>query len=214
MVDGLLQKIELDTLTTEELQDGLNQIKIFSQLSTKSIRKIEVLTQEILLKGKTDKSCEIEPFDLNLLIKNEVNFLKYTSPFVNAKVTIDTDLTLDPIYISARKHDIVQVFENLAHNAIESMNGEGKVQISTFCEQGFAYFSISDTGSGIEKEHLSEIFEPFFTTKKSTDKLTFFGGTGLGLHSCKKLVDSYKGSITIKGDLNPGSQFTVKLPTL
>lgn len=213
-VDDLLKKIQLDLLTTDDLKRELNQIKSFSQLNAKSIKKIEALSQDILVKGKADKSHNIEPFDLNELIKNEIRFLKYTSPFVKSEIIIDINLSETPILISARKHDVVQIFENLVHNAMESMNGKGHVLINTVCEQNFCCFHISDTGPGIDKSHLAKIFEPFFTTKKTTDEFVFFGGTGLGLHSCKKLVESYHGTITVDGNLNPGSKFTVKLPTI
>lgn len=210
LADSLLENI--DNFTTEELREQLKEIRKFSELTVKSIRGVDTLSQEILAKGKTDNSHDIESFNLNKLIEDEVKFLGYTSPVVCSKITVGLNLNPKQIMISARRHDIVQVFENLTHNAIESIAAEGKVEISTDCDAEFAYFSISDTGSGITKENLNKIFEPFFTTKKTTDKLTFFGGTGLGLHSCKTLIDSYKGDIVIDGHLNPGSKFTVKLP--
>jgi len=212
-VDNLLKKIHLDLLTPEELNNELLQIKTFSRLNAESVRKIVTLSQDILVKAKADKSHEIESFDLNNLIRNEVRFLKYTAPFVKSQINIELNLSEAPILISARKHDIIQIFENLVHNAIEIMKGEGQIVIRTVLEQDAAYFYISDTGPGIDPMHLEKIFEPFFTTKKETDEFVYFGGAGLGLHSCKRLIESYGGSISVNGNLNPGSEFMLKLVT-
>jgi signal transduction histidine kinase len=211
-VDNLLEKTDKNTLTTQELRKELEQIKFFAEITTKSIQKIEALSKEILTKGKADKSHDIETFDLNELIRNEINFLKYTSPFIKSKIDISIDLNDDPILISARKHDIVQVFENLVHNALESIKKEGKITIESNKDDKFAYFQISDTGPGIPKQKIQQIFEPFFTTKNTGEKNAFFGGTGLGLHSCKKIIDLYHGEINVDGNLKPGSKFSVKLP--
>ena len=64
---------------------------------------------------------------------------------------------------------------------------------------------ISDTGSGICKEHLENIFNPFFTTKDS--------GTGLGLAICKSIIERHNGEITVESREGIGTTFIITFNT-
>ena len=66
--------------------------------------------------------------------------------------------------------------------------------------------TVSDTGDGIAKQHLSRIFDPFFTTKPVGD------GTGLGLSICFGIAERHGGTIEVDSALGHGSTFTVRLP--
>ena len=99
------------------------------------------------------------------------------------------------------------VFNNLFINALQSMGGKGgHLGIKILPDSGgkFVDFEISDTGSGISEEHLSNIFEPYFSTKET--------GTGLGLAIVQKIVDIHNGKIEVESTEGVGTKFTVKLP--
>jgi signal transduction histidine kinase len=109
-------------------------------------------------------------------------------------------------------HDqLKQVFVNLCLNSIEAMGEGGTLTITVESNSGDEEWAstliieISDTGTGIPTEHLSNIFEPFFTLK---DK-----GTGVGLAICQGIIDYHRGSIaaTNRAD-SPGAIFTLTLP--
>jgi signal transduction histidine kinase len=109
-------------------------------------------------------------------------------------------------------HDqLKQVFVNLCLNSIEAMGEGGALIIAVGGDSrqeertSKLIIEISDTGTGIPAEHLSNIFEPFFTLK---DK-----GTGLGLAICQGIIDYHRGSIaaTNRAD-SPGAIFTLILP--
>jgi len=68
----------------------------------------------------------------------------------------------------------------------------------------YAVVRVSDTGQGIPAEHLDKLFYPFFTTKKH--------GSGVGLSTAKKIVDSHRGVIDVASRLGEGTTFTVRLP--
>jgi signal transduction histidine kinase len=65
--------------------------------------------------------------------------------------------------------------------------------------------TVDDNGTGIPEELYDRIFEPNFTSKTS--------GTGLGLTMVRKMVEDYKGEISVKSELGKGSTFTISLPT-
>jgi signal transduction histidine kinase len=101
---------------------------------------------------------------------------------------------------------IERVISNLAKNAIDSIEKNGTVGISTELEEGFIKLRVSDTGRGISGVDMERIFEPFFTTKEIDQ------GCGLGLTVVNEIVKYYNGTIKVKSKLNQGTTFTVKLP--
>jgi len=74
-------------------------------------------------------------------------------------------------------------------------------------------FIVRDFGCGISQEKLPRIFEPFYTTKQGPDD-SGKGGTGLGLSSCKTIIEQHQGSIRVESTEGKGTAFTVKLPTI
>jgi len=121
-----------------------------------------------------------------------------------------------------------QVFENLVVNAVEAMESDGKVKISACLVpaprgssvpyrpperresdpwssfEHFAVVRVSDDGPGIPEAERDRIFYPFFTTKKQ--------GSGVGLSTVKKIVDSHRGLIDVERSEAGGALFTVRLP--
>jgi signal transduction histidine kinase len=98
-----------------------------------------------------------------------------------------------------------QVWSNLIHNAIQAMNGQGKLEINVFQEDNHVVTQIIDSGCGIKPEIKDKIFQPFFTTKPPGE------GSGLGLDIVGKIIAKHQGSI--KFNSQPGrTQFNVLLP--
>jgi signal transduction histidine kinase len=97
------------------------------------------------------------------------------------------------------------VIENLCKNAIDAMDGKGKITIDIFENDKNIFVDFSDTGKGIPKGKLKTVFEPGFTTKKR--------GWGLGLSLCKRIIENYhKGKISVKkSDPNAGTTFQIVL---
>lgn len=99
-----------------------------------------------------------------------------------------------------------QVFMNLIGNAIDAIEGPGRVTIQTWDNVENFYVSIADTGTGIPNEIRERIFEPFFTTKTVGD------GTGLGLAISYRIITSLKGEITVDTNQDGGTVFTLSVP--
>ncbi len=111
----------------------------------------------------------------------------------------------DPAVIDAFHDELNQVWTNLVHNALQAMNGKGRLDVSVRLEASDVRVSITDSGTGIPKEILGRIFEPFFTTKPVGE------GSGLGLSISRDIVRKHGGTIEV--DSEPGRTcFTVRLP--
>jgi signal transduction histidine kinase len=102
--------------------------------------------------------------------------------------------------------ELNQVWTNLVHNALQAMNGVGKLTIKiVLSDDNTVSVSIKDTGVGIPKEMHEKIFEPFYTTKPQGE------GSGLGLDIVKRIVEKHKGKIILNSE--PGNtEFKVILP--
>jgi len=95
------------------------------------------------------------------------------------------------------------VFDNIIMNAVEANNERGEVSIRIKDINNEIIIEIEDSGSGVPQELMTKIFEPLFTTKQR--------GTGLGLASCKRIIEQHGGSIYVK---TKPSIFSIKLPKL
>lgn len=105
------------------------------------------------------------------------------------------------------EHDpsqIEQMLLNLLLNALQAIDGAGRVDVRLESRDGKAILTVADTGRGIPTEHLKKIFRPFFTTKGH--------GTGLGLSLARRIVETHGGHIEVHSALQKGTTFTVTLP--
>ena len=93
------------------------------------------------------------------------------------------------------------VFTNLLNNACYAVNDDGQIQIRIIENDDHVLIEIEDSGKGIPENEIEQIFDPLFTTKQT--------GTGLGLSSCKSIVEAHEGKISVRN--NP-TTFIVQLP--
>ena len=113
----------------------------------------------------------------------------------------EENLPTIPLFVS----EMNQVWTNLIDNAIDAMEKDGTLTVSTRTEGDHLRVDVEDTGSGIPPDIQSSVFDPFFTTK-GVGK-----GTGLGLDIARKIVEQHHGSITLESE--PGhTQFTMCFP--
>ncbi len=105
---------------------------------------------------------------------------------------------------------IKQVFLNLIDNAIKYTPENKNVHIKVSVGQSKSIISVKDEGVGIPEEDRERIFERFYRVDKARSRDV--GGTGLGLAITKHIVKSLGGSISVKSELEKGSEFIVTIP--
>jgi PAS domain S-box-containing protein len=108
------------------------------------------------------------------------------------------------IKIWADKTRLQQVFTNLIKNAMEAMDGGGKLVVSAEVRGDKAEIRFRDNGCGIPPENLAHLWEPYFSTKS--------GGSGLGLFICKNIVEAHMGNINVQSAPGAGTECTVAVP--
>lgn len=118
--------------------------------------------------------------------------------------TVEIQLPQEDIEVAVDVTNIEIVFVNLITNSMQAMNNVGKIKIESARTDDEIVIKVSDNGPGIPKENLSLIFEPLFTTKQT--------GTGLGLVSCKTIIEQHGGTISVDSGKEGGAVFIVTLP--
>jgi len=151
---------------------------------------------------------------VNALVRAVGEFL---SMVIGSRLELDLEFCEEDLNVIGDPVQLEQVIINLATNARDAIDENGKLVISTdrtmlsnpdvpggFRE--YAVIKVTDNGCGIEPDKAEMIFEPFFTTKREGK------GTGLGLYIVKDIIDRHKGVISCNSILGEGTEFEIKLP--
>jgi signal transduction histidine kinase len=118
------------------------------------------------------------------------------------EIILEEEPELPPV-----EHDpaqMQQVLLNLLLNALQAIDGAGRIRVQVLSHDNQALVSVTDTGRGIAPEHLASIFRPFFTTKGQ--------GTGLGLSLARRVIEDHAGKIEVTSQAGQGTQFLIWLP--
>ncbi len=152
--------------------------------------------------SKVGSAPKLEMRDIREVVEASVRYMKgRTSQRVVYEINDNTETR--KVMIS---EPLIQwVLENLSKNAVDAMEGEGRLTFNILNEDGKVVVEVSDTGKGMEKKMYKRIFEPGFTTKKR--------GWGLGLSLAKRIVTEYhKGRIFVKqSEVGRGTTFRIEL---
>lgn len=140
------------------------------------------------------KPPSLKSVSLKTLLESAIDNSNIPSTIKITKPTYDFHLNLD-------YHQMEIVLTNLLTNAIQAIGEKGEIIIKFKEERENIRIEIIDSGSGILEKDLEKVFESLFTTKQK--------GTGLGLASCKNIIENHKGKISVKN--NP-TTFTIILP--
>ncbi|MBN9167552.1 MAG: GAF domain-containing protein [Myxococcales bacterium] len=165
------------------------------------------------------------PLDINGAVRRSVQILSSQKSDEHVDLRLELAESLPRASIDPEK--LRQVLMNLVQNAIQAMNGRGRVTITTNSRRAprsgwvtsppsgnsgrlppddaeVVEISVADTGPGISQKVLKNLFVPFFTTKEQ--------GTGLGLAISQSIVQNAGGSIQVQSQQGSGTKFTITLP--
>jgi two-component system NtrC family sensor kinase len=148
------------------------------------------------------------PSDLNLLVEQTLGLLRHHKRFKAVVLLRELEPALPQVVVNAEQ--IVQVLMALMINALDAMEGGGRLAVRTSLSMrrgGEVIVEVEDTGPGIAVEARTRLFEPFFTTKP------LGRGTGLGLSICYGIVEEHRGRIEVDSQPGRGATFRVHLPT-
>ena len=196
--EQLYKFLDFDTTNANnaEIVNNYDWMKEFSKLSN-----------SLLDISKYDAKIErkYEPILINELLKNIVEKNKNLAHIknINIETKIESSATIE-----GDKNELNRVFFNILDNAIKYTKEGGTITISDKIVSDKYIIEINDSGVGIPEDILGKIFDPFFRgdTSRNTE------GAGLGLTLSKKIIENHKGIISIKSQINKGTNVIISLP--
>ncbi|MDR7002204.1 ATP-binding protein [Neobacillus niacini] len=166
--------------------------------------RINSIVSEFLVLAKPTAAVFIEK-DVKNLVNDVITLFNTQSILNNVQIFVEFDSDLP--MVMCEENQLKQVFLNLLKNAIEAMPKGGNIDVKVKQkEEGKISIQIIDQGMGIPENRISTLGEPFYTTKEK--------GTGLGLMTCYKIIDSHNGEIKITSVVEEGTTVEITLPTI
>ncbi len=209
--------------TAHQINNPLNNIATSCQLALSEVdekqsplvaKMLETINLETerageivrgLLEFSRAQTFSLQPYPLFEVVRRVTQLVASEIP---AGINLETDIPED-IVLLIDVQKMIEALLNLCINAVQAIPeppGTVTVKAEKDGEQKNAIITVSDTGTGIDKEHLSKIFDPFFTTKNAEN------GTGLGLAVVYGIIKKQYGTTRVESEKNRGTCFTLTLP--
>lgn len=166
----------------------------------------KVLQMAIFDKGKI--KLKLKPADINDLILSVINNFTIQVDKLGGKISGELNATKSQMKVDTVH--FTNVISNLVDNAVKYSPEKPEILVTTENMNGKLMIRIRDKGIGIKKEDQKRIFEKFY--RVPTGNIHNVKGFGLGLSYVKKIVEEHQGSITLKSELNKGTEFEICLP--
>jgi PAS domain S-box-containing protein len=210
VISGYAEVMQATLDANDPLREKAQAIQQASDRATTLTRQLLAFSRKQLL--------ELKVVDVNTIVEDMERLLR---PLIGENIELITELAPEAGHTRADAGQLEQVLMNLVVNAKDAMPRGGKLAIQTqniavdedhrrgpmFIRSGhYVLLSVSDTGTGMDKETQSHIFEPFFTTKELGK------GTGLGLSTVYGIVKQTGGYVMVQSEVGSGSTFQIYLP--
>ena len=185
--------VEIAKMTNNLSKTGFSdkQIDMMERAISRMSNQINDVLEFVKIQSlRTTKNSLLDTIGLSLAKIKKSSDIKINIPDNDIEFVYDAD-------------KIEVVFDNLITNALQAIDYKGEIKFRISDLENEVIIEIEDSGSGVPDNLISKVFEPLFTTKEK--------GTGLGLASCKSIIEQHGGSISVK---NKPSVFTIKLPKM
>lgn len=177
---------------------------------TAQIDRVSKLVNSLLHLARGKNSENMAAVDLSAVIRDVLNLMSHEMDRKGISCSISG---LHNTFVKGESGPLGQVILNLLVNSVHAIDEEQKlrprkdhqIMVEVRQEENFIYVVISDTGVGIKEENLPHLFKPFFTTKE------IGVGTGLGLATSLKIIQSWGGNIMVSSPSGHGAIFTIQL---
>lgn len=216
---------QLAAAVAHELNNPLSGVISFSQILLKEadpsmpyvedLKNIEhaalrckKIVEDLLAFARKPETTAHEPVSLHEIIEQAVSLLR---PKLEARGTrVEVELPSSLPRLAIHPDPLHQILVNMISNAQDAIGTGGVLRLEARQarekKKEYILLSVQDSGPGIPARDRERIFEPFFTTKGPGE------GTGLGLSICRKLMESFGGSIEVSSSTEKGTTFLLRFP--
>lgn len=197
----------------ETLQDGALDDKTaavdFLRRIHRDVDRMSGMVNDLLELASLESGqtpIHLSPVDMGPLLEEVVSDCQTSANQHN--VAVEVSLPTNMPLVTAEEEKVHQVVTNLIENALKFTPENGRITISANVGVREIKFTVSDTGPGIDSEHLPHVFERFY----KVDRARRDGGSGLGLAIVKHIVQSHDGDVSVESTIGEGSAFSFTLP--
>ena len=185
------------------------QQKILLNATLDQVQRMNTLIADLISLNRVDTTKTILR-DKKVMVADLKNQILSSLSSLRLKKDISFEFNIDSKKnILGSFSEVYSALENLVSNAFRYTD-KGSISINWSIIKGQGVLSVTDSGIGIAKEHLTKITDRFY--RVDTDRSRNSGGTGLGLAIVKNIMDHHNGSIEIKSDVSKGSTFSLVFP--
>ena len=179
----------------------------------RQLRKIETIGKEVDRLSHTLNDflryagrMEVHPgrYDINEILDDLIDF--YEPQALAKDIHIRRSLSKAPAVCRVDKDLLKQAFLNLFINATQVIPEGGELIIRSTVQAESVLVEVIDTGPGIPESEREKVFDPYYTTRT--------GGTGLGLPTCRRVIEEHNGHIELQSESGKGTRFTIELPLM
>ncbi len=195
------------------LEGGLDDPNVnrnFLERAAKATDRMASILEDLdqITKLEVDElKMEKRSFDLVDLISEIFDSLELKAK--DKKIKLKFDKFYTPIYVTADRVKIGQVFTNLIGNSIAYGNEGGETKINLLVFESLVTVEVIDNGPGIDSKEIPRLFERFYRVEKSRNRND--GGSGLGLAIVKHILESHGQNIQVRSEVGKGSVFSFSL---
>jgi two-component system phosphate regulon sensor histidine kinase PhoR len=202
VIAGYLETLAHDPALDDELKGPVNEMR-------RQAERMTSIIQDLLALSKLEESDEIvggSYIDIPaLLAVLRKDVLARPSHPREVRIKIES-----PAVLRGDEPEIHSAFSNLVDNAAKYTPPEGSLDMRWWVDEEGAHFSVTDTGIGIQPEHIPRLTERFYRVDAGRSRAT--GGSGLGLAIVKHVLQRHGGTLDIQSTLGAGSTFTCHFP--
>lgn len=188
----------------------LNDYQENASMILSSIERLTGVVNDLLLIASTDESQDLakEEIDLSVMLESVIDEI---APLFE-ETGVVCQLDCDEITVSGNPAMLYRVFLNLIENAYKYNRPGGSIRISAHSQGQDITVKVSDTGIGIQPEHLPSLCDAFYRADASRSRK--IAGAGLGLSIVQTILHKHDGRLEIESEFGKGSAFTVVLPQI
>ncbi len=218
--------LEINRALSHDLKSPLRNISSFTQLLNRSLKGNISSSQkeyiDFIIQGSKDMQSLIDDilnFSKVSWVNNDMEWVNLNNLFEQLKRNYQSqqlsgtlDLSIEPINLNlnGNKTRYYLLFQNLIDNGIKyNESSIKKISIRHVINPNYIKFYIQDNGIGISEEYHARIFDIF--SRLHTKNI--YNGSGIGLASCKTIMEQIGGQIEVKSEIGKGSTFILSFPS-
>jgi signal transduction histidine kinase len=194
------KKIE-DEAIAAGIAERMEGMETSAKVMVEAARRIEAVVKTLRLFSRLDEAS-LKPVDLHVGLDTSLELLQYR---IRSRIKVIKKYGKLP-EILCRPEALNQVFMNLLLNAVQAIETEGSIRVTSRHDGDEVVVEIRDDGVGIGEQDLAKVFDLGFTTKGGA------GGAGIGLALTRRIIREHGGSIDVRSESGKGTTFTVRLP--